>query len=168
MQLLEEGWDSRAWLVEHERSDTVAKTRACCYRTCQRPPAPLSSPTAAPAHSCCDGERGGIDAPLFLLFGGPEGPDQANAVPRERHPRAGIPPERLASVAEHYHHFGGVSPINGINRALIDEKSGPNWTTGGERVARLLRQSELEPFVEDAVAVAMKADLVSDAPRCVW
>ncbi len=31
----------------------------------------------------------------------------------------GIPRERLAAVAEHYLHFGGVSPINGINRALI-------------------------------------------------
>lgn len=31
-----------------------------------------------------------------------------------------IPPERLAEVAEHYYHFGGVSPINAQNRALID------------------------------------------------
>lgn len=33
----------------------------------------------------------------------------------------GIPAERLADVAEHYLHFGGVSPINGINRALIEQ-----------------------------------------------
>ena len=31
----------------------------------------------------------------------------------------GIPRERLDEVAEHYQHFGGVSPINGINRELI-------------------------------------------------
>ena len=31
----------------------------------------------------------------------------------------GIPDERLAEVAEHYQHFGGVSPINEQNRALI-------------------------------------------------
>ena len=31
----------------------------------------------------------------------------------------GVPPERLAAVAEHYQHFGGVSPINEQNRALI-------------------------------------------------
>ena len=31
----------------------------------------------------------------------------------------GIPDERLAEVAEHYQHFGGVSPINDQNRALI-------------------------------------------------
>jgi ferrochelatase len=31
----------------------------------------------------------------------------------------GVPPERLAGVAAHYLHFGGVSPINAQNRALI-------------------------------------------------
>ncbi len=31
----------------------------------------------------------------------------------------GIPRERLLGVAEHYHHFGGKSPINDQNRALI-------------------------------------------------
>jgi ferrochelatase len=32
-----------------------------------------------------------------------------------------VPAERLDRVAEHYLHFGGVSPINAINRALITE-----------------------------------------------
>jgi ferrochelatase len=31
----------------------------------------------------------------------------------------GVPPERLAAVAAHYERFGGVSPINAQNRALI-------------------------------------------------
>ena len=31
-----------------------------------------------------------------------------------------IPRERLLEVAEHYYHFGGVSPINGQVRELID------------------------------------------------
>jgi protoporphyrin/coproporphyrin ferrochelatase len=31
----------------------------------------------------------------------------------------GIPRERLEEVAEHYHHFGGVSPINEQNKALM-------------------------------------------------
>jgi ferrochelatase len=31
----------------------------------------------------------------------------------------GVPDERLADVAEHYHHFGGVSPINDQCRALL-------------------------------------------------
>ena len=32
----------------------------------------------------------------------------------------GVPRERLEEVAEHYHHFGGVSPINGQVRELIE------------------------------------------------
>jgi ferrochelatase len=32
----------------------------------------------------------------------------------------GVPEERLAEVAEHYLSFGGVSPINAHNRALLD------------------------------------------------
>ena len=30
-----------------------------------------------------------------------------------------VPRERMLEVAEHYHHFGGVSPINGQVRDLI-------------------------------------------------
>jgi ferrochelatase len=30
-----------------------------------------------------------------------------------------VPPQRLSEVAEHYLHFGGVSPINSQNRALV-------------------------------------------------
>src|SRR4051812_5912214 len=33
----------------------------------------------------------------------------------------GVPDERLAEVAEHYHHFGGRSPINDQNRALLEQ-----------------------------------------------
>ena len=59
------------------------------------------------------------DALLFLSFGGPEGP--ADVLPfLENVTRGrGIPHERLLEVAGHYHHFGGVSPINAQNRALI-------------------------------------------------
>lgn len=58
------------------------------------------------------------DALLVLSFGGPEGP--ADVLPfLENVTRGrGVPAERLADVAEHYHHFGGVSPINAQNRAL--------------------------------------------------
>jgi ferrochelatase len=31
-----------------------------------------------------------------------------------------VPRERMLAVAEHYYHFGGVSPINAQNQALID------------------------------------------------
>jgi ferrochelatase len=59
------------------------------------------------------------DAFLLLSFGGPEGPDEVlpflHNVTRGR----GVPPQRLAEVAEHYHHFGGVSPINQQCRDLL-------------------------------------------------
>jgi ferrochelatase len=62
-----------------------------------------------------------FDALLLLSFGGPEGPEQVMPFLENVTRGRGIPRERLEAVAEHYHHFGGVSPINGINRALIDQ-----------------------------------------------
>ena len=59
------------------------------------------------------------DAILLVSFGGPDGP--ADVIPflenvlRGRH----VPRERMLEVAGHYHHFGGKSPINDQNRALI-------------------------------------------------
>ena len=59
------------------------------------------------------------DALLVLSFGGPEGMDDVlpflENVTRGRN----IPRQRLEEVAEHYYHFGGTSPINAQNRALI-------------------------------------------------
>jgi protoporphyrin/coproporphyrin ferrochelatase len=60
-----------------------------------------------------------FDAVLLLSFGGPEGPEQVMPFLENVTRGRGIPRERLADVAEHYLHFGGVSPINGINRELI-------------------------------------------------
>ena len=59
------------------------------------------------------------DAVLVLSFGGPESP--ADVIPFLENVTRGrdIPGERLVEVAAHYHHFGGVSPINAQNRALI-------------------------------------------------
>lgn len=88
-----------------------------------------------------------FDAVLLLSFGGPEAPDQVMPFLENVTRGRGIPAERLADVAEHYQHFGGVSPINGINRALIEQLrlqlpglpiyfGNRNW----------------EPYVEDTVA----------------
>jgi protoporphyrin/coproporphyrin ferrochelatase len=60
-----------------------------------------------------------FDAVLLLSFGGPEGPEQVRPFLENVTRGRNVPPERLDAVAEHYLHFGGVSPINGINRALI-------------------------------------------------
>ncbi|SDJ21384.1 ferrochelatase [Frankineae bacterium MT45] len=60
------------------------------------------------------------DALLLLSFGGPEGPDDVLPFLRNVTRGRGIPDERLVEVGAHYAHFGGVSPINGQNRALIE------------------------------------------------
>jgi ferrochelatase len=59
------------------------------------------------------------DALLVVSFGGPEGPDDVMPFLENVTRGRNIPRERLLEVAEHYHHFGGKSPINDQNRALI-------------------------------------------------
>jgi ferrochelatase len=59
------------------------------------------------------------DAVLLLSFGGPEKPDDVMPFLRTVTAGRGIPDERLAAVAEHYYSFGGRSPINDQNRALL-------------------------------------------------
>ncbi|MCU0265277.1 MAG: ferrochelatase [Actinomycetia bacterium] len=59
------------------------------------------------------------DAVLLVSFGGPEGPDDVVPFLENVTRGRGIPPERLAEVGAHYALFGGVSPINEQNRALV-------------------------------------------------
>jgi ferrochelatase len=59
------------------------------------------------------------DAILLVSFGGPERREDVlpflENVTRGRN----VPGERLLKVAEHYYHFGGVSPINDQCRELM-------------------------------------------------
>jgi protoporphyrin/coproporphyrin ferrochelatase len=59
------------------------------------------------------------DAILLVSFGGPEA--REDVIPFLENVLRGrnVPRERMLSVAEHYYHFGGVSPINEQNRKLI-------------------------------------------------
>src|SRR5690242_10657221 len=59
------------------------------------------------------------DSLLLVSFGGPE--KQEDVIPFLETVTRGrnIPRDRLLDVAEHYHHFGGKSPINDQNRQLI-------------------------------------------------
>lgn len=59
------------------------------------------------------------DGVLLLSFGGPERPDEVMPFLRTVVHGRGVPDERLAGVAEHYHRFGGRSPINDQNRVLL-------------------------------------------------
>ncbi len=58
------------------------------------------------------------DALLLVSFGGPDGPDDVMPFLENVTRGRGIPAERLTEVAQHYLHFGGVSPINEQNRLL--------------------------------------------------
>ena len=59
------------------------------------------------------------DALLLVSFGGPEAPEDVVPFLENVTRGRGIPRDRLLAVAEHYQRFGGVSPINGQNRALV-------------------------------------------------
>ena len=92
-----------------------------------------------------------FDAILLLSFGGPEGPDDVMPFLENVTRGRGIPRERLEGVAEHYRHFGGVSPINGINRDLI-EQIRVELGARGEQMPVYFGNRNWDPYVEDTVA----------------
>ena len=59
------------------------------------------------------------DALLLVSFGGPEAPDEVMPFLENVLRGKNVPRERLLEVAEHYQHFGGVSPLNEQNRQLL-------------------------------------------------
>jgi protoporphyrin/coproporphyrin ferrochelatase len=59
------------------------------------------------------------DALVLVSFGGPEHPDDVLPFLQNVTRGRNVPPDRLAEVAEHYLHFGGVSPIDEQTRALL-------------------------------------------------
>jgi len=59
------------------------------------------------------------DAIVVVSFGGPEGPDDVLPFLENVTRGRGIPRERLEEVGAHYGLFGGISPINAQNRALV-------------------------------------------------
>jgi ferrochelatase len=59
------------------------------------------------------------DAVLLLSFGGPEKPEDVLPFLQNVTRGRGIPDERLEEVGHHYYGFGGRSPLNDQNRALL-------------------------------------------------
>jgi ferrochelatase len=59
------------------------------------------------------------DAVLLVSFGGPERPEDVLPFLENVTRGRGIPRERLEEVGEHYHLFGGRSPINDQNREFV-------------------------------------------------
>ncbi len=60
------------------------------------------------------------DSFLLVSFGGPEGPDDVMPFLENVLRGRNVPRERMLEVAEHYYSFGGISPINAQNRALLE------------------------------------------------
>ncbi|MFV0493566.1 ferrochelatase [Mycobacterium sp.] len=87
-----------------------------------------------------------FDAVLLLSFGGPEGPEQVRPFLENVTRGRDVPPERLDVVAEHYLHFGGVSPINGINRSLVAQ------LRAEQDLPVYFGNRNWEPYIEDTVS----------------
>jgi ferrochelatase len=93
------------------------------------------------------------DGILLLSFGGPEGPDDVMPFLRRVTAGRGIPDERLEEVGEHYHLFGGRSPINDQNRALLAALRA-ELDRRDVAVPVLWGNRNAEPFVVDALEEA--------------
>lgn len=101
------------------------------------------------------GDNGGVtvtyDAVLLLSFGGPEGMDDVLPFLENVTRGRGVPPERLAEVAEHYRHFDGVSPINQLNRDLLAGIRA-DFAAHGLDLPVYWGNRNWQPMVEDTVA----------------
>ncbi|MGH3250293.1 MAG: ferrochelatase [Trebonia sp.] len=101
------------------------------------------------------------DAFLLLSFGGPEGPDDVLPFLENVTRGRGVPRERLADVAGHYHAFGGVSPINAQCRDLLTA-AGAAFAAGGIDLPLYWGNRNWQPFIGDTVR-QMKADGIQRA-----
>ncbi|MEE4023037.1 ferrochelatase [Gordonia sp. PKS22-38] len=93
----------------------------------------------------------GFDAVLFLSFGGPDGPEDVMPFLENVTRGRGVPRERLEAVAEHYLHFGGVSPINRLNLDMIDALRS-ELEARDRRLPVYFGNRNWHPMVEDTVA----------------
>ncbi|NDZ96381.1 ferrochelatase [Streptomyces sp. SID6673] len=103
-----------------------------------------SSPVGAPAPTR-------FDAVLFLSFGGPDGPDDVMPFLENVTRGRDVPRERLEAVAEHYLHFGGVSPINRLNLEMIGALRSA-LTDRGRELPVYFGNRNWHPMIEDTLA----------------
>lgn len=110
-----------------------------------------------------------VDGLLLLSFGGPERPEDVMPFLENVTRGRGIPPERLAEVAEHYLHFGGVSPINALNLDIIKAIEA-EFAARGWDLPVYFGNRNWHPMVEDTVE-RMRADGIRSAlvfPTSAW
>jgi protoporphyrin/coproporphyrin ferrochelatase len=116
----------------------------------RKAPADRAAPSDAP-----------FDAILVVSFGGPEGPDDVMPFLENVTLGRGVPRERLLDVAHHYELFGGVSPINEQNRALIAALE-PELRGHGIDLPIYFGNRNWRPFIADAMT-EMRDDGVRNA-----
>lgn len=110
-----------------------------------------------------------VEALLLLSFGGPERPEDVMPFLENVTRGRGVPPERLAEVAQHYLHFGGVSPINALNLDIIKAIEA-EFAARGIDVPVYFGNRNWHPMVEDTVE-RMRADGIGSAlvfPTSAW
>jgi ferrochelatase len=116
-----------------------------------------------------------IDALLVVSFGGPEARDDVLPFLERVTAGRGVPRQRLLEVSEHYYRFGGVSPINAQNRALVTaleaELAGRGWQLPvywGNRNWHPLLADTMREMAADGVrrAVAFVTSAFSSYPGC--
>ncbi|MYM20761.1 ferrochelatase [Brevibacterium sp. 5221] len=91
-----------------------------------------------------------FDAVILMSFGGPEAPEEVLPFLQNVTRGRGIPDERLVEVGEHYYGFGGKSPINDQNRALLAELRA-EFDRRGIDVPVLWGNRNWEPYLTDVV-----------------
>ena len=91
------------------------------------------------------------DALLWLSFGGPEKPADVRPFLENVTRGRGVPPERLDEVEHHYQSFGGVSPINQLNRAAIAATT-TELRRQGLELPIYFGNRNWHPMIEDTVA----------------
>jgi protoporphyrin/coproporphyrin ferrochelatase len=104
-----------------------------------------------------------IDSILFVSFGGPEGPD--DVIPFLENVLRGkpVPRERLLEVAEHYQHFGGISPINRQNRDIIGRLRSA-LEVAGISLPIFWGNRNWNPFITDAIREVQQRGLKCPLP----
>ncbi|HET9187948.1 MAG TPA: ferrochelatase [Acidothermaceae bacterium] len=101
------------------------------------------------------------DALFLVSFGGPEGMDDVMPFLETVTAGRGVPRERLEEVAQHYYHFGGVSPINGQNRALLSALR-DDFKANGLDIPVYWGNRNWPPTISEALT-QMRADGVTNA-----
>ncbi|HMC32490.1 MAG TPA: ferrochelatase, partial [Candidatus Angelobacter sp.] len=102
-----------------------------------------------------------FDALLIVSFGGPE--KHEDVLPFLENVLRGknVPRERMLEVAEHYYHFGGASPINEQNRALLAAVK-KEFAAAGVKLPIYWGNRNWRPLLSDTLT-QMKADGVRRA-----